>query len=69
MNILRRIMLNDENIEFQMFAQEVIKAEQRRIKEYKNKPAYVNPASYRLGIQMKPERKFTCFDKKEYCPV
>jgi hypothetical protein len=69
MNTLKSIILQDENMRFQMFVQEVIKAEQRKIEEYKNKPVYVNPASYRLGVRIKPERKFTCFDKKEFCPV
>jgi hypothetical protein len=69
MNTLRRIIRQDETEEFQVFAQEVIKAEQRKIEKYKSKPIYVNPASYRLGVQIKPERKFICFDKKEYCPV
>jgi hypothetical protein len=69
MNTLKRIMVKDENTKFQRFVQEVINAEQRRIEKYKNKPVYVNPASYRLGVRIKPERKFICFDKKEYCPV
>jgi hypothetical protein len=60
--------INEEN-EFKIYINEVKKNEERKTAEFNNQTNYVNPASYRLGVRIKPERKFSGFDKNEYCPL